>query len=118
MILQQGPSSLPESREHLVFWSGRLAEAIRAAGGRPALLMVWPPSPHPEAFDDVRDSYAAAAKAVDGLFIPAGETWREVWKRDPALALYGPDGFHPSQLGSLAAALTAMRSCSSPIPSP
>lgn len=105
VVLQQGPSSLPENRVHLVEWSERFAERIRGAGGRPALLMVWPSAARAGAFDAVRESYAAAARAVDGLFLPAGEGWRAAWSRDPDLALYGVDGFHPSLLGSVVAAL-------------
>jgi hypothetical protein len=106
VVLQQGPSSLPESQQHLRQWTAQLAEPIRAAGGRPALLMVWPDDSRLFAFDDVRESYRAAAEAVDGIFIPAGEAWRAVWRRDPSAVLYDVDGFHPSRLGSLVAALT------------
>lgn len=106
VIMQQGPSSLPESREHLALWSERLAEVIREAGGEPALYTVWPPADRRFAFADVVTSYATAAAAVDGLLLPAGATWLEAWKLDPSLPLYGPDGFHPSYLGAFAAALT------------
>ena len=47
----------------------------------------------------------AAAEAVDGLLLPAGEAWVEAWKEDPSLSLYGPDNFHPSEMGSYLAAL-------------
>lgn len=106
IVLQQGPSSLDESRVHLVHWSQQFAAVAGEHGGRTALLMVWPSSDRLDAFDAVRDSYAAAADAVDGTFIPAGESWRGAWARDPSLQLYGGDGFHPSALGTLAAALT------------
>jgi hypothetical protein len=42
---------------------------------------------------------------VDGRCFPAGEAWRAAWAEDPALPLYGPDGFHPSPLGTYLAAL-------------
>lgn len=106
VVLQQGPSSLPENQEHLKTWATMLAGPIRAAGGVPALLMVWPESTRQSAFDAVRTSYRAAAEHAGGLFIPAGEVWRETWRRDPDVALYGTDGFHPSLAGSFAAALT------------
>jgi hypothetical protein len=109
VVLQQGPSSLPANQEHLRSWTEVFAPAIRAAGGRPALYMVWPERSRQESFDQVRDAYASAAAAVDGLFIPAGEAWRRVWDADPSIALYGPDGFHPSELGSQVAALTMFR---------
>ena len=109
VVLQQGSSSLPENRAHLIEWSERFAERIRDAGARPALLMVWPSAARAHAFDAVRESYAMAAEAVDGLFLPAGEAWRAVWRRDPDLALYSVDGFHPSLLGSVVAALVVHR---------
>ena len=106
VVLQQGPSSLPESQEHLRFWAEQLAGPIRAGGGRPALLMVWPEASRLIAFDDVYASYRGAADAVDGIFVPAGDAWRAVWRRDADAGLYSSDGFHPSRLGSLVAALT------------
>ena len=105
VVLQQGPSSLPASQEHLAYWTAQLAPSIRAAGGEPALLMVWPDDSRAAYFPDVRASYLNAATAVDGLFVPGGQTWLEAWKRDPALRLWGPDGFHPSPEGTLAAAM-------------
>jgi hypothetical protein len=53
----------------------------------------------------VSQSYAAAAKNVKGLLLPAGEAWRAAWATDAALPLYGPDGFHPSPMGTYLAAL-------------
>jgi hypothetical protein len=105
VVLQQGPSSLPESRAHLRHWAAVFDEAVRAAGGRTALYMVWPEAARSGAFDRVRDSYALAAVDVTGRFLPAGEAWRAAWRRDPTTALYGPDAFHPSPLGSYVAAL-------------
>jgi hypothetical protein len=67
--------------------------------------MVWPSSARARDYDGVKLSYETAAKEIGGLFLPAGEAWRVAWKRDPDLHFYGPDGFHPSPLGSLLAAL-------------
>lgn len=106
VVMQQGPSSLPSHQVHLALWAGQLAPVIRAAGGEPALLMVWPDIGRVSAFDDVHAAYRNAAAAVDGLFLPAGEAWRAAWARDPGISTYGGDGFHPSAIGSMAAALT------------
>lgn len=105
VVMQQGPSGLPSSRDSLVLWAQRLAVDIRAAGARPALYEVWPRSNRMFDFPNVRESYRAAAMATKGNFIPAGEAWAEAWSRDPTLQLYGPDGFHPSRLGTYLAAL-------------
>jgi hypothetical protein len=56
-------------------------------------------------FDAVQISFEDAARAVGGTFMPAGEAWRWVLDRDPTVALYGSDGFHPSPIGSFLAAL-------------
>ena len=106
VVLQQGPSSLPESRVNLRQWTGEFDALVRAAGGRSALYMVWPALQRISDFDRVRDSYALAARDVSGWFLPAGETWRAAWRGTPSLALYGGDGFHPTVAGSYAAALT------------
>jgi hypothetical protein len=105
VVLQQGPSSLPLSRDTLILATRLLDAEIQAAGGRTAELMVWPASDNVASFDQVRASYQEAARAVDGLFFPAGEAWRTAWAGDPSLPLYGDDGFHPSELGTFLAAL-------------
>ena len=106
VVLQQGPSSLADSRANLRQWVGEFDALVRASGGRSALYMVWPDLTRFDWFDRVRDSYALAARDVSGWFLPAGETWRAAWRHEPSLALYGGDGFHPSVAGSWAAALT------------
>jgi hypothetical protein len=106
VVLQQGPSSLPESRTNLRQWAAQFDGLVRAAGGRSALYMVWPELSRFSWFDRVRDSYALAARDVSGWFLPAGEAWRAAWRNDPSLALYGGDGLHPTAAGSYAAALT------------
>ncbi len=110
VILQQGPSSLLLSRDTLVIATRLLDAHIRAAGGRTALFMVWPESSRFSVFDDVRDSYQTAADAVGGIFLPAGDAWRAAWAGDPQLLLYGPDGYHPSELGTYLAALVIYES--------
>lgn len=106
VVLQQGPSSVGDNPAHLRSWTETYAPLISEAGGTAALLMVWPESTRMEAFDAVRDSYQAAAQAVNGRFVPAGEVWREIWLREADAPLYGPDGFHPSTLGTFAAAVS------------
>jgi hypothetical protein len=109
VVLQQGPSALPESQRLLRAAVRRLDPAIRRAGARTALYMVWPASARRGDFDGVRASYAAAAADVGGVFIPAGEAWRSAWAHDPSLPLYGADAFHPSREGSYLAALVIVQ---------
>lgn len=106
VVMQQGPSSLPESRVHLRKWVGKFAKRIRAAGARPAVYMVWPSIDRIAFFDAVSEAYTLAATDVRGLLIPGGEVWRAAWRRNPDLELYGPDGFHPTIEGTYAVALS------------
>jgi hypothetical protein len=106
VVLQQGPSALLESRVNLREWTARFDTVIRQAGARTALYMVWPESYRREAFPDVSASYRLAAQDVGGILLPAGDAWIVAWRRNAALPLYGPDGFHPTITGSYLAALT------------
>jgi hypothetical protein len=105
VVLQQGPSALPESQVNLREFTQRFDTEIRRAGARTALYMVWPESVRASVFDDVALSYTRAAESVNGLLYPVGEAWRSAWRRDSRLPLYGPDGFHPSNTGTYLAAL-------------
>jgi hypothetical protein len=105
VVMQQGPSSLPESQADLKKWARTWANAIRARGARPALLTVWPEADRFYAFDAVVRSYRNAATATRSRLLPAGEAWLEAWRRQPRLALYGADAFHPSVLGTYLAAV-------------
>jgi hypothetical protein len=105
VVLQQGPSALPESRVLLRDYVRRFDGLARRAGAKTATYMVWPSSERLSDFDDVRKSYEIAANDVSGIFLPAGEAWRAAWRHDPKLELYGPDGFHPTPQASYLAAL-------------
>ena len=108
VIMQQGPSSLPESRVFLREWAATWAAEIRARGGEPGLYAVWPEAERSGVFADVSDSYRLAAEDVNGYFFPVGDTWLEVWSSAPSAPLYGPDNFHPSSAGTYAAAVVIL----------
>jgi hypothetical protein len=105
VVLQQGPSAMRESQRSLRDYTGRFAEEIRRAGARPALFMVWPASGRLNDLPRVIESYRLAAEDVDAVLLPAGDAWRRMWDRDRTARLYGPDGFHPSALGTYLSAL-------------
>ncbi|MEO7363512.1 MAG: hypothetical protein ABI120_24485 [Gemmatimonadaceae bacterium] len=105
VVLQQGTTSVPVCRDTLVLAARIMDPYIRRGGGVPALMMSWPTSARQHVFPNVHDSYALAAQTVNGLFLPVGDAWLEAWKVNPALGLYGSDGYHPSQAGTYLAAL-------------
>ena len=105
VVMQQGPSSQPESQANLATWAGRFAPAIRQAGAEPVLSMVWPSAGRAGDFQGVLTSYRNAAAAAGGRFAPAGDAWLAAWAEDPTIPLYGADGFHPSILGTYLAGL-------------
>jgi hypothetical protein len=104
VVMQQGPSALPESQVDLRTWAGRFADEIRQRGGRPALFAVWPEVQRSYAFGTVAASYRNAARASNSELYRGGTAWKAAWRRNPKLRLWGPDGFHPSPLGSYLAA--------------
>ncbi len=105
VVLQQGPSASAEGRESLKKYTRLFASEIRAAGARVAVYMVWPSVGRFGDFERVSESHALAAKDVGAVLLPVGEAWRAAWRLDPQLALYSPDGFHPSEVGTFLAAL-------------
>lgn len=105
VILQQGPSSLDESRADLIASTQRFDALARKQQGRTALYSVWPDRSRLAWFDRVSESYRLAAERVHGVYLPAGEAWRAAWRRNPRLVLYDDDGLHPSVLGTYTAAL-------------
>jgi hypothetical protein len=122
VVLQQGPSALPESRVLLRGFTKRFADEATRAGARTALYMVWPSKARFGDFPGVSESYRLAASDVHGTLLPAGDAWRLAWREEPSLALYAEDNFHPSPLGSYLAALTIWRGLSgetvSTVPAP
>jgi hypothetical protein len=106
VVVQQGPtSSVGLDRDTLDIAVRAIDAKARLVGARTAVYMVWPSLDRIGFFGTELDSYHGAALAIDGVFLPAGEAWREAWKVDASLDLYGPDNFHPSPLGTYLAAL-------------
>jgi len=109
VVLQQGPSALPESRRLLIDYTKRFDAEIKKAGARTALYMVWPSQSRRGDAEGVSQSYRAAAKAVDATLLPVGDAWRAAWAADRNLPLYAADNFHPSGVGTYLAALVVYR---------
>ncbi len=106
VILQQGPSALPESQVLLLDYAGRFAKACKEHHSGVALYMVWPFKSRLFDLANVISSYSNAAAKTGALLCPAGRAWKYAWESDPSLSLYSPDNFHPGMDGSVLAALT------------
>jgi hypothetical protein len=110
VVLQQGPSTRPESQADLKKWAAIWGDEIRKHNAAPALYMVWPFRHQGDhGFELASQSYRAGATAAKGLILPAGEAWREAIRRDPAVGLYTEDDLHPTPAGSYLAALVITR---------
>lgn len=105
VVMQQGPSSLPENQIYLRDWAVKFNPEIRTAGAVPALYMVWPSRARSSDFPGVHNAYLNAAAAVNGVFVPVGDAWLKTWESDQDFPLYEPDAFHPSLYGTYLAAL-------------
>ena len=116
VVLQQGPSALPESQTLLRAYTKSFDQVIRKAGARTALYMVWPSRARAQDRDGVSQSYSAAARDVNALLLPVGDVWRAAWQRDATLPLYADDGLHPSPMGSYLAALVIYQGLTSRSP--
>jgi hypothetical protein len=109
VVLQQGPSTLPDSQSHLRQWAVTWANHARRFGARPALYMVWPVRTQNNGFALVSQSYRNAAVAADAAIFPAGEAWQEALRLNPGLALYQSDDLHALPAGSFLAAMVIAR---------
>jgi hypothetical protein len=109
VVLQQGPSSQPDSRRILIDYTRRFDAVIKKAGARTALYMVWPSRQRRGDFEGSGQSYRAAAEAVGATLLPVGDAWRAALAADAKVPLYASDDFHPSGAGSYLAALVIFR---------
>ncbi|MGZ8869085.1 MAG: hypothetical protein ACXW2P_12145, partial [Thermoanaerobaculia bacterium] len=115
VVLQQGPSSLDESRRMLIRDSERVRHLVDD-DTKVAILTVWPDQRRLGAFDRVIESHRLAAEAVDGVLIPAGAAWQRVVKEGAGFTLYSRDGFHPTIAGTYMVALATYKALVGAIP--
>jgi hypothetical protein len=109
VVLQQGPSSLPENRANLRTWSLRAASSAYA--NRTAVLMfaAWPAQANIATSLAAEQSYREAADATHGCAAPVATAWRFARESRPDLALYQDDRLHPRPVGTLLTALVIVR---------
>jgi hypothetical protein len=104
VILQQGPTPAGICRDSLILWTQLFDPLIRAQGAKTAVFQTWPLN-GPVWYTNIGESFRMAAAAVNGTLMPVGDAWLIALTESPALQLHGPDGLHPSRLGTFLAAL-------------
>ena len=98
MILQQGPSTLTASGEHLTQWVRTFATAAAAVNTRVGVYAIS--APVGANYEAGVEHYRTAADVSSTAFYPTSQAWLEAWSLDEAMPLYGGDGFHPSRHGA------------------
>ncbi len=83
-----------------------LAAEARAAGARPVFFLTWSRRGSPAMQERLTSAYTEIARETGALLAPVGPAWQGVRAARPSLALYDPDGTHPSPAGSYLAAAT------------
>ena len=109
VVLQQGPSALPESRRELARSARRIAQRLEHEPTRIALMSAWPAQRNAAMSSQAEASYRGAANAISACVLPVATAWRLMLQRPGAPDLYQPDRLHPTPAGSLLAAMVVTR---------
>ena len=106
VVLHQGPTPAGVCRDTLVLAAMRLGPHVLGAGARTAVVVPWARRGFPQSLAFAEESAVQAARAVGGVVAPVGMAWQDALEDDPALPLYGTDGYHPAPAGTMLASLT------------
>jgi len=104
VIIQQGPSSQQEGRDMLIEGGKKYAELCATNNAKLCYFMVWPSLTYYHTFDGVIKNHEDAAALNNAILCPVGIIWEAHFESTNEFDYYGPDGFHPSLLGSQIAA--------------
>ena len=104
VIIQQGPSSQAWGREVLIEYGKKFSDLCKANDTKLSYFMVWPSLNYYHTFAGVITNYRYAASVNGAILCPVGEVWKEHFDTTDNFDYYGPDGFHPSLIGSQVAA--------------
>jgi hypothetical protein len=105
VVFQQGPSALASSRKNLIEYALLFSKVCRQQHSTMAFYSVWPSGDRLFDFPAVLASYTAAADTTKGTVCAVGDAWLALWEQEKDFPLYAADGFHPSEHGSLLAAM-------------
>lgn len=102
IVLQQGPSTLAESRVHMLEWAGRLRD-LAPRGTRVGLFVSWPPEGGD--IDAGIANHTTVANQLSLALYPVAQAFREAKRLDSTIPLYSLDGFHQTATGSALAGM-------------
>ena len=104
VIIQQGPSSQQEGRDILIEYGKRYSDLCNSNNAKLCYFMVWPSLTYYHTFAGVIQNHQDAASINEAILCPVGEVWKAHFDTTNTFDYYGPDGFHPSIIGSQVAA--------------
>lgn len=116
----QMPSFPPDAvAKRVVPFAKQLADAVRKAGARPALMLTWayregdrrnrPQDTFAAMQGRLLAGYKQAGAAAKAPVLPAGLAWKAALEAEPKIDLWTRDGRHPNPLGSYLAACVIYR---------
>lgn len=109
IVLQQGPSSLPESRDELIAGTRTIAARLRGRPVRIALLSGWPAKQYLASSIQGEASYRLAATGIGACVMPVATAWRLARENGKSPSLHAQDGLHATRTGTRLAAMVVLR---------
>lgn len=102
VVLQQGPSTLPESRDNMLTYAGALRD-LATGTTRVGLFVSWPPEGG--GIDDGITNHTTVASQLSLALYPVAQAFREAKRLDSTIPIYSLDGFHQTATGSALAGM-------------
>lgn len=102
VVMQQGPSTLPESRDNMLTYAGALRD-FATGTTRMGLFVAWPPEGGD--IDAGIANHTTVANQLSLALYPVAQAFREAKRLDSTIPIYGPDGFHQTATGSALAGM-------------
>lgn len=109
VVLQQGPSSLPENRNGLLASAGLVAARLRGKPTRIALMAAWPAASRTDTSPAAEANYRYVADAIGACVLPVAAAWRLAGEDTTLPVLYAPDRLHPNRIGTRLSAMVVLR---------
>ncbi len=102
VVLQQGPSTLPASRDDMLAYAGILHD-LAPSSTRMGLFVAWPPEGGD--IDAGIANHTTVANQLSLALYPVAQAFREAKRIDPTIPIYSADEFHQSATGSALAGM-------------